>query len=179
MHMPRPTKDQETAFAAKKLHTSNVAGKPHAPPGSALYVVHVARAGEDGSDLFVEMLKRRRKALRMSQESLADAAGVSRFSVMRWEGGDGAPEPDLIVPLARALQVDPLDVFRALGWLPLDADRPQLPDLPPELDRLAALYAQASKKDAAELLDKVGWVIEWYESRLVARDPNRTTRRAG
>jgi transcriptional regulator with XRE-family HTH domain len=161
-----------------ELHESNVACGPHAPPGSALYVVHVASVGEEGSNLFVEMLKRRRRALNLRQEDLADQTGVSRYSVMRWEGGEVLPEPAQIAPLARALQVDPLDVFRALGWLPIEEDRPVAPELPVELDRLAALYAQANAKDGGELLERIAWVIEWFESRMVARDSQRGGRRA-
>jgi transcriptional regulator with XRE-family HTH domain len=162
--------------STKELHMGNVADQPHAPPGSALYVVHVARAGEDGANLFVEMIKRRRKALKLSQEALAEAAGVSRFSVMRWESGETDPEPRQVNPLAKVLQVDPLDVFRALAWLPVDAHSEPLPHLPQELERLAALYAQASPKDAEELMQRLAWVIEWFESRLVARESQRGRR---
>lgn len=180
MHITSGANALAPALRDAQLHERDVAAKQHAPPGSALYVVHVSSAGEDGaSTLFVEMLKRRRKALGLRQEDLAEAAKVHRATVIRWESGEVVPDPPQIATLARVLRVDPLDVFRALGWLPLEVDATPLPDLPAQVERFIAHFIQASPADAAELLERLDWINEWYESRMVAREVQARGRRIG
>ena len=50
-------------------------------------------------------LARRRKALGLTQEDLADALGVERTTVGRWERGETGPAPWIRPKLARALKV--------------------------------------------------------------------------
>ncbi|MFH8411098.1 helix-turn-helix transcriptional regulator [Streptomyces sp. NPDC018019] len=53
-----------------------------------------------------QRLARRREAVGLTQERLAEALGVERSTVVRWEGARGAPRPWMRPKLARLLRVD-------------------------------------------------------------------------
>lgn len=60
------------------------------------------------------LMKARRAKLRMSQQDLADALGVNRSTVSRYESGQIDKMPvDFLIPLARALQTTPEYL---MGW---------------------------------------------------------------
>ncbi|WP_457033128.1 helix-turn-helix transcriptional regulator [Kitasatospora sp. P5_F3] len=60
-----------------------------------------------------ERLAQRRKDAGHTQETLADALGVHRSTVVRWEGGTGEPQPWMWVKLARLLKISTTEL-RAL-----------------------------------------------------------------
>jgi transcriptional regulator with XRE-family HTH domain len=51
----------------------------------------------------------------MTQESLAEAVGVSTSTIQRWEYGEMAPEFDRLEILAKALNRKTEDFFKDLG----------------------------------------------------------------
>src|SRR5262245_8790315 len=59
-------------------------------------------------------LRDRRVALGLSQEALAEAAGVSARSINRWEQGRALPQPDVRRRLAEVLGIDVAE-FTAAG----------------------------------------------------------------
>lgn len=54
---------------------------------------------------FGEKLIRLRKGQGLSQEALAEALGVSRQAVSRWEQGTALPDAGKLLPCARLFQV--------------------------------------------------------------------------
>lgn len=54
---------------------------------------------------FAENLQRLRRARGMSQEALAEAVGVSRQAISKWESGQAVPEIDKIIRLSKLFQV--------------------------------------------------------------------------
>ena len=54
---------------------------------------------------FAENLQNMRKKNGLSQEELAEALGVSRQAVSKWELGDGYPEAEKLTTLAETLKV--------------------------------------------------------------------------
>lgn len=52
-----------------------------------------------------------RKLRGMTQEDLAKAAGVNKFSVYRYEGGETVPGTDRLVCIAEVLGVTPDDLL--------------------------------------------------------------------
>ena len=57
------------------------------------------------------MIKRLREERKISQNTLAEAIGVSDKAVSRWETGRGYPDITLIEPLAAALGVSVIELF--------------------------------------------------------------------
>jgi transcriptional regulator with XRE-family HTH domain len=63
-------------------------------------------------------LVRRRRALGFTQESLAEALGVERSTVRRWESAESAPIPFLRPRLARLLRVNAEELDELLTVTP-------------------------------------------------------------
>ena len=59
---------------------------------------------------FAENLKQARKDKGMSQEELAEMLSVSRQAVGKWEAGQGYPESEKLIELARML-------YFSIDWL--------------------------------------------------------------
>lgn len=81
------------------------------------------------------LIRERRAKLKMSQQDLANALGVNRSTVSRYESGYIEKMPiDTLIPLARALQTTPEYL---MGWAEESGDPP------PFEDRLVSAYLMA------------------------------------
>jgi transcriptional regulator with XRE-family HTH domain len=68
---------------------------------------------------FAVLIRETRKLRGWSQEELADRSGVSRPTLQRWENGQiTEPAGSQVSRVSEALEIDPEDAYRALGWLP-------------------------------------------------------------
>lgn len=59
---------------------------------------------------FAQHLRSLREAQGLSVRALADMVGVSSVTIWKWERGDSRPRPHLLLPLARALDVTPMEL---------------------------------------------------------------------
>lgn len=59
-----------------------------------------------------ETLKRRRTACKMTQEFVAEALGVSRQAVSKWESGQSDPSTTNLLPLAKLFGVRPEELLQ-------------------------------------------------------------------
>lgn len=59
-----------------------------------------------------EVIKRRRTECKMTQEFVAEALGVSRQAVSKWESGSSDPSTTNLLALARLFGVAPDDMLR-------------------------------------------------------------------
>ncbi len=94
-----------------------------------------------------------RKARGLSQEELADAVGVSRQAVSKWELGESQPEVDKVVLLAQALGVTTDQLL--LGVEPQEEEA--VSPAPPVPDRMGA-FARFLKKHGY----KAGYLLIGY-----------------
>ena len=82
-----------------------------------------------------ERVYQARKKAGLSQEALADALGVTRQAVSKWETGKSVPDTENIRRMARVLAVS-ADYFLGdagtLGDVPAGEARPEEPDTLPE-----------------------------------------------
>jgi transcriptional regulator with XRE-family HTH domain len=62
-----------------------------------------------------ERLARRRKALGLTQEALAELLGVERSTVARWERGETAPRPWMRPRLAKGLRISADELMELLA----------------------------------------------------------------
>lgn len=125
---------------------------PPLPP----YGVHVsnkpAGQGSQQSGRWAEVVEARRRARGWSQERLAEEAGVSRYTIIRWEQGRRS-DPDSVVAVALALDIEPVDAFRWIGFLPAtetgaepETD-PELLELERQMDAARTAMQQTSDRD--------------------------------
>ena len=75
-------------------------------------------------------LQNLRRAARLSQEQLAEQLGVTRQAVSKWETGEGKPDIDNLLPLARLLHTT-VDYLLDDGANQPRAEEPQ-PQTPPQ-----------------------------------------------
>lgn len=114
---------------------------------------------------FGDAVRRAREQAGLTQEQLADAVGVDRKTIGRWERGETTdPEPTQIRAIIRATNVEAEDLLRALGLLPsvighqtpmptVDPDEVELYDTlkrldMPEADRQLLMTVYRQRRDA-------------------------------
>ena len=69
-----------------------------------------------------EMIRLYRKKARISQQDLGDKLGVTRNTVVNWEGGKYRPDIDLLLPLCDVFGITLYELFRrtaAAGFHPM------------------------------------------------------------
>jgi transcriptional regulator with XRE-family HTH domain len=63
-------------------------------------------------------VRRVRRAADVTQETLAERAGMQRSSLANYEAGRRVPRADVLVSLATELDVPPSDLLPRPGWKP-------------------------------------------------------------
>lgn len=93
------------------------------PPGPAdtrperTYGVRMRHNDDAARDSWATLVRRNRERLQMSQQQLADALGIKRETVSRWESGKLArPAYDTAVAAIRALGIDRTEGLRVAGY---------------------------------------------------------------
>lgn len=81
-----------------------------------------------------DKLRSRREELRRTQAEVGKAAGVGQPTISKYETGERLPERDVIVPYARALELEPAEL---LSWM-YDLAQEELSDLEAEKDTVLA-----------------------------------------
>lgn len=123
------------------------------------------------SETFGEIVRRHRLEAEFSQEDLASAVGVSRFTVGDWETNK-TREPDrrTVAKVAEVLGIELVRLYQALGWLPADGAAPRrtLDPLPREFRDLARVWAALEGDDDGRdgLRLRVAHAVEWATLRV-------------
>ena len=68
---------------------------------------------------FGETLRTIRQRRKRSQEDLAEKVGLSQQTMAAWENGVTVPKPDEIFNLEERLRLDPGELSRFFGFIPL------------------------------------------------------------
>lgn len=91
------------------------------------------------SERFGENLLRVRQARKMSQEVVADRAGIHRTQISLLESGRRQPLMETILRLAGALEVSPMMLLEGASWEPANVGTGRwLVENPPELPRVSS-----------------------------------------
>lgn len=119
---------------------------------------------------FPAMIRATRKRRGWTQEELAEAAGVGRSTIIRWEKGETRPEPQQLRAVANVLGIPLEEAYAATGWWP-----PEPGDTPSRTleERKAALLELIDPEDREMLQD----LFELIEIRKARRrgNPERST----
>lgn len=62
-----------------------------------------------------EVIKSHREQCRMTQEFVADALGVSRQAVSKWENGAADPSTSNLIALAKLFHITPEELLKEVG----------------------------------------------------------------
>jgi transcriptional regulator with XRE-family HTH domain len=81
---------------------------------------------DEQREAFKQAMIHARRGLGWSQRKLAEKLGVSHSTVAFWEQGKFLPNPSNVIPLERALELEPGTLARLLGYMPLDTMRGEL-----------------------------------------------------
>jgi transcriptional regulator with XRE-family HTH domain len=93
----------------------------------------------DASERFGENLLRIRQARKLSQENVADRAGIHRTQITLLESGRRQPLLETVVRLAGALDVPVEALFEGIFWQPATVGGGEfVVEAPPELPRLSS-----------------------------------------
>lgn len=133
---------------------------------------------------FGEWLRQRRVFLKLTQDQLAERAGVSKPYISRLERGSKhtesnaapAPRPDTIRGLARALQLSEKEVWNALGSLPYNTNRSTNTPLEQSSPRedLAALFYEYGELDPEDL-EELSGLVTYLRAQIKKRRENRAS----
>ena len=63
---------------------------------------------------FSEKLQTLRKQKNLTQEELAEALGVSRQAVSKWENGSSEPSPSNLIAIAKLYEIPPEELLKKL-----------------------------------------------------------------
>lgn len=136
-----------------------------------MHVSHKERTG--GSDL-ATLITKARKTRGWTQDELADRAGVSRWTVMRWENGSVEGKPGHLAAVADALGIAPVEAFRAIGWLTEDQAPKPARSTTPDFEQVQALAAALlAEYDDDNTPDERRIAIRTLLNALVAQRQNR------
>lgn len=88
------------------------------PPETGEDYGHDVPSNVPRGELFAQLIRDGRSRAGISQDALADRAGVNRSTVIRWESGDASrPDPDQVRAVCRVLDIDPIRAGIALGYV--------------------------------------------------------------
>lgn len=133
-------------------------------------------AEEERLQRFGELIRTTRETMGWTQDDLAEAAGVSRPTINRYEQGKThVPEPPTARSIFRALKLDPRRIPVVLGYV--SAEELGLPaDGPRSFDNLTETAIQILEDPTVSAEEKEEW-IEYLRFRMQRNREKR--RRAG
>ncbi len=108
---------------------------------------------------FMEWLNEQLRQRGWTQGELARRCGLSRSGVNKnLRNLAQKPSPETCNAIARALNLAPITVFRAAGWLPEDQDLP-------ELDELREKFSKLSPNGRQQLIARADVLLEFEKKR--------------
>lgn len=123
-----------------------VARAPRATKGPPTYGVRMRNNAQGKGGDLATLLKRERERKEWTQERLAAESNVSRWTIMRWENGAQEGKPEHLNAVASALGIDPVEAFRAIGWLNKEPDEaPEEDEITNDLLELRELVIETLK----------------------------------
>lgn len=113
-------------------HNRPVPALTQTAPNVWSYLVRMQDTTGDRDVTFGALVRAARESKGMTQDDLAEATGISRTTISRWERGDGGRyEPDQVRVVFDALGIDIREAVVALGFA--TRDQLGLPPAPPRM----------------------------------------------
>jgi transcriptional regulator with XRE-family HTH domain len=141
------------------------------------YGVAMTQGANTPGRAFAELIKAARLRALMSQEDLADAAGVGRYTINRWESGKTPhPQAEAVRKVLAALpDLDPREVPIALGYV----TREEMGIPPRVVDPMYADVIDMLADPNVPARDKEEWAeyLRWQHNRSQPGRPQKGTPR--
>lgn len=148
----------------------------HGRHGSRYRVrMHDTTDGLEESRELATLLRERRAIMQLTQQEVADRAGISRQTYNKYESGKTPnPKPGELRAVCRALELDPREIPVALGFVTREEIGlpPQEPPLPRSLVRVVSLLRaeQVPQQHKDQLLKIIDTALDFWYQQLGIRD---------
>jgi|AMZC01.1.fsa_nt_AMZC01000485.1_17 DNA-binding XRE family transcriptional regulator len=109
---------------------------------------------EDKAAVFVKWLDSVLAEYNLTDNQLAIRADISHTNFSKARNKGVLPRWDICLKIARALRIDPVEVFCAAGLLPYP------PELDPDFEHLKFSYGKLSERDRKRAVKLVGVLAE-------------------
>lgn len=114
---------------------------------------------------FGEWLQAELDSRKIKASDLADRSGVDKTIISRALAGERMPKPETLVEIAKGLDVLPIRIFEAAGYLP------PAPKETKEHDELLYLFERMTPQERREAL-------EWFRFKTQKQDAQKDTSRS-
>ncbi len=102
---------------------------------------------------FPEWLQERLKLRDMTQADLARESGLTSAAISRIMNGSRRPGPDACRAIAKALEMEEVDVFRQAGLLSPEPEESGKPEEPPNLREWVRIFLKADESERDRMID--------------------------
>lgn len=134
---------------------------------------------KDRGRAFAKLIRDARANSRLTQDAVVTQSGISKSTLIRWEGGRAErPEPDQVRALCKTLNIDPREAAVALGYLQRE-DLGQSAQPEHRVDPSVAEVIEILQDPAVSDEDKTSWVRYLKFLREQARGTGNRRRAAG
>lgn len=118
----------------------------------------------------IEVIKKHRKKIGLTQAELADKAGIGRSTLAQYEAGDRNPKKDALEKIAQALDMTPAEFFKEIyDEGEEESEMSEIIKSPDNWDGELKIYNLEDRLAVSTILIKNGYDVGQHQRK---KDPN-------